>query len=119
AYDRVRAYWRGRYSGDDFEGHWRSVLQRGTLANTARPTLTVSPRAKWHRRLPAPSPPSSGEGLELTLRPDPAVWDGRHANNAWLQELPRPISKLTWGNAVAFSPADAGRLGIDSGTLVV
>ena len=117
AYDRVRAYWRGHYTGADFEGYWRRALQRGTLPDTASRAQAVSPRAQWHRHLPPPSPPAQ-KGLELTLRPDPAVWDGRHANNAWLQELPRPLSKLTWGNAVAVSPADARRLGVDSGSLI-
>ena len=38
--------------------------------------------------------------VELLLRPDPTVWDGRFANNGWLQELPKPITKLTWDNAL-------------------
>ena len=43
--------------------------------------------------------PAPAQGLELVFRPDPAVWDGRFANNAWLQELPRPLTRLTWDNA--------------------
>src|SRR5439155_8977404 len=54
----------------------------------------------------------SGQGLEIVFRPDPMVWDGRFANNAWLQELPRPLTKLTWDNAALLSPATAARLGL-------
>src|SRR5207245_164755 len=51
-------------------------------------------------------------GMEIVFRPDPYLHDGRYANNAWLQELPKPMSKLTWDNAVHLSPATAHRLGI-------
>ena len=49
-------------------------------------------------------------GLEIAFRNDPCVLDGRFANNGWLQELPKPITKLTWDNAVLVSPATAQRL---------
>jgi molybdopterin-containing oxidoreductase family iron-sulfur binding subunit len=56
----------------------------------------------------APSGPLESD-LELCFRPDASVWDGRFANNGWLQECPRPISKLTWDNAALISPALAQR----------
>ena len=43
--------------------------------------------------------------LEVVFRPDPTIYDGRFANNGWLQELPKPITKLTWDNAAIISPA--------------
>ena len=71
------------------------------------------------RRAAAPRPAASGRagrrrggGLELVFRPDPTVYDGRFANNGWLQELPKPLTKLTWDNAALMSPATAERLGI-------
>ncbi len=51
------------------------------------------------------------EGLEIVFRPDPTIWDGRFANNGWLQELPKPLTKLSWDNAALLSPALARRLG--------
>ncbi|RPJ83535.1 MAG: 4Fe-4S dicluster domain-containing protein, partial [Acidobacteria bacterium] len=54
--------------------------------------------------------PSGGSALEIIFRPDPSIYDGRFANNAWLQELPKPLTKLTWDNAVLCSPALAERL---------
>ncbi|HEV8231283.1 MAG TPA: 4Fe-4S dicluster domain-containing protein, partial [Thermoanaerobaculia bacterium] len=55
---------------------------------------------------------ASGVGLEITFRPDPTIHDGRFANNGWLQELPKPITKVTWDNVAAVSPATAARLGV-------
>jgi molybdopterin-containing oxidoreductase family iron-sulfur binding subunit len=59
--------------------------------------------------MPAP-PPIADDQLEIVFRPDPTVWDGSYANNGWLQELPKPLTKLTWDNAVLMSIRDADRL---------
>jgi molybdopterin-containing oxidoreductase family iron-sulfur binding subunit len=53
--------------------------------------------------------------MELVFRPDPTVGDGRHANLGWLQELPKPLTMLTWDNAALLSPRAAERLGIRLG----
>jgi molybdopterin-containing oxidoreductase family iron-sulfur binding subunit len=50
--------------------------------------------------------------VEIVFRPDPTVYDGRFANNGWLQELPKPITKLVWDNAALVSPATAERLNV-------
>jgi molybdopterin-containing oxidoreductase family iron-sulfur binding subunit len=55
---------------------------------------------------------SATETFEIVFRPDPNVFDGRYANNAWLQELPKPLTKLTWDNVALISPATAKRLGL-------
>ena len=60
--------------------------------------------------LPAPSPPVSA--IEIDFRPDPSIFDGRYANNPWLQELPKPITKITWDNAVLLAPSTAARLSL-------
>ena len=51
--------------------------------------------------------------LEIVLRPDPSIWDGQFANNGWLQELPKPLTKLTWDNAALVSLCDRTELGRD------
>ena len=51
----------------------------------------------------------------MAFYPDPTIYDGRFANNGWLQELPKPITELTWDNAAMMSPATARELGIDWG----
>ena len=65
------------------------------------------------RRRPRRSP-----GLEVDFRRDPTVYDGRFANNGWLQELPKPMTKLTWDNAALIAPATAERLGVETGDVV-
>lgn len=67
---------------------------------------------------PAAQPISIADGLSLLIRPDPTVWDGRFASNPWLQELPKPLTKITWGNAVHVSPALARERGLASGDRV-
>ena len=62
-----------------------------------------------------PSPPRdealpTPTAIELNIRRDPTIYDGQFANNGWLQELPKPMSKLTWDNAVMIGPKMAERL---------
>ncbi len=130
AHDIVRAHWRTR-SKDvaDFEMFWRTALHDGVVEGTALPALSASMRADLSGVLAGtvPAGPGSGGGsgsggeevaLEIVFRPDPTIWDGRHANNGWLQELPKPLTKITWENAALLSPATAGRLGLASGDVV-
>ncbi len=106
AYDVVRGYWQGRVSGD-FESFWRESVFRGVVAGTAAQPVAVTPAA-------VAEPLPAGADLELALCLDSSVLDGRLANNGWLQELPRPISKLTWDNAALVAPRTAERLGVDT-----
>jgi molybdopterin-containing oxidoreductase family iron-sulfur binding subunit len=109
-HDIVRDYWRSQYQGTDFELFWRAALHNGRIADTAFPVQEVRLQTAWLADAAgaAETPP----GLELLFQPDPTVWDGRFANNGWLQELPKPITKLTWDNAALFSPRTAERLGL-------
>jgi MoCo/4Fe-4S cofactor protein with predicted Tat translocation signal len=96
----------------EFDKAWRRWLHDGLIANTAfapqRPSITGS----------IPGPPDQAQGLEVVFRPDPTIYDGRFANNAWLQELPKPLTKLTWDNAALISPHTADRLHLVSGDIV-
>jgi molybdopterin-containing oxidoreductase family iron-sulfur binding subunit len=109
----VRETWRPSLQGD-FETAWRQTLRVGKVAGTATKAKTVTPKGNPA----AVSTPEAGAGLELVFRPDAAVWDGLFANNAWLQELPRPVTRLTWDNAALLSPAQASKLGIEEGDIV-
>ena len=107
-YEIVREYWKTRLPGGDFEQAWRRALHDGLVPDSALPARTVTLKTvDWAAAAPAPS-----SGMELIFRPDPTIGDGRFANNGWLQELPKPLSKLTWENAALVSPATAARLGI-------
>ena len=66
---------------------------------------------------PAAGSPS-GSGLEIIFRPDPTIWDGRFANNGWLQELPKPLTKITWDPTAWVSPALAESQGLGDGDLI-
>jgi molybdopterin-containing oxidoreductase family iron-sulfur binding subunit len=112
-YELVRATWKTRMPGD-FETAWRRALHDGVIAGTAFPAKVVTGAAA------VPSGPAAGNfqteasvhGLEITFRADPTIHDGRFANNGWLQELPKPITKVTWDNVAAISPATAQRLDV-------
>ena len=70
--------------------------------------------APWRRagRRAASPRRAAGDGVEVTFSADPTVYDGRFANNGWLQETPKPFNKITWDNAALVSPATAERLGV-------
>ena len=106
----VKAYWEGQHKGEDFEAWWRRAVHDGVVPNSTFPTKAFALRG-GALGLPGESMHADG-ALEIVFRPDPAIYDGRFANNGWLQELPKPITKLTWDNAAIMSPATATRLGV-------
>jgi molybdopterin-containing oxidoreductase family iron-sulfur binding subunit len=117
-YEIVRDYWR-RQSRGDFETLWRKSLHDGVIEGTAFPAKTVKVKsgASFESQLPGSSAKSAEtedkEALEIIFRPDPTIFDGRFANNGWLQELPKPLTKITWDNVVLVSPRTAERLGFE------
>jgi molybdopterin-containing oxidoreductase family iron-sulfur binding subunit len=114
SYDRVREYWKSQHNTADFEAWWRKALHNGFVPGETLPEKKVAARAAG---IPA-TQAKSAEGLELVLRPDPTVYDGRFANNGWLQELPKPITLFTWDNAALFSFNTAKKFGITSDHMV-
>jgi MoCo/4Fe-4S cofactor protein with predicted Tat translocation signal len=94
----------------DFEKFWRKTLNDGVVAGSAFAPINVTLKFN-SANLPALKSASSGE-LEFLFRPDPCIYDGRFANNGWLQELPKPVTKLTWDNAALVSPKTAEKLGL-------
>ncbi|HEY3383662.1 MAG TPA: TAT-variant-translocated molybdopterin oxidoreductase [Vicinamibacterales bacterium] len=109
AHDLVRAYWQQRIGteGAVFDRFWRKSLHDGMVPDTAAAVKLVSAKPVDPTAIPRP-----GHGREIVFRADPSVFDGRFANNGWLQELPKPHTKLTWDNAVLVSPSTADRLGV-------
>lgn len=106
-HDIVRNRWR---SLDD--AAWQQSLRSGVIASSAPATTATNAHALngWK--------PAAGQGLELLFRADATVWDGRHANNGWLQECPKPLTRLTWSNAALVSPALARERGLHNGDVV-
>ena len=94
------------------ETRWNRVLHDGLLADSALPARTPSISSVV---APAAAPTS---GLEIVFAASPALHDGRLANNAWLQELPDSMTKITWDNAALLSPATAAAQGVGNGDRV-
>jgi molybdopterin-containing oxidoreductase family iron-sulfur binding subunit len=117
AYRILQDSWRRRARGPDFERQWEGWLARGVVPDTAAAAEAVSPRLDGvAAALKAAAAPK--QGLEVSFVPDYKVHDGRFAENAWLQELPHPVSKITWDNAAYLSPATARKLGVEDGARV-
>ena len=108
----VAAHWEARLGGESAEP-WKAALRAGIVAGTASSSVDVVPRPSAIRDALAETPGNADAPAPvLQFRADPHVSDGRYASNAWLQELPRPLTKLTWDNALLISPAMAERMGI-------
>ena len=104
--DLVQSYWQNRMGADNFENAWKIALSNGVIENTAMAPANVSLQNNFAGSAPAPV-----EGIEVVFRPDPTVYDGQFNNNGWLQEIPKPLTKLTWDNAVLMSHSMAEREG--------
>jgi MoCo/4Fe-4S cofactor protein with predicted Tat translocation signal len=140
-YDIVKEYWRGAGVGTqgsgagpkasptpasapvsnaptDFESWWRKCLHDGFIPNSAASVKTVSLKSDWASALSqkiadgTSALPAAPGSYELVFRPDPTIYDGRFANNGWLQELPKPLTKITWDNVALISPNTAKKLGL-------
>jgi len=108
-YQIVREHWSSKHTGADFETWWRRSIHDGFVKDSAAPTVAAT------AKLPAPpASASTASGLEISFHSDPYILDGRYANNAWLQELPRPVTRLTWDNAVLVSPKTAAELKVET-----
>ena len=110
-YDLVRGFWQNQIDEKDFENGWKDILANGIYPDSASKPLMTTPA------VPAAAfaaQQGAANGLEIVFEPDHTIWDGRYANNAWLQELPKPLTKLTWDNAAFMSPKTASDLGIPS-----
>jgi MoCo/4Fe-4S cofactor protein with predicted Tat translocation signal len=83
----------------------------------AAPAVTPPPTTTTAPQTPA-STAAQGGGLELIFRPDPTVWDGRFANNGWLQELPKPLTKVTWDTTAWVSPQLARERSLEDGDVI-
>ena len=134
----VRNYWRRQWAQQHREGHfeeyWQTALHDGVIADTAFKPKSVKLRDDWRTYLrggrstststsfekadaaASEKASATGEHVEIVFQPDPTIYDGSWANNGWLQELPKPLTKLAWGNAAIMSPITAERFfGIELG----
>jgi MoCo/4Fe-4S cofactor protein with predicted Tat translocation signal len=121
AYAAVRETWlpviqKNETVPGDQEMAWRKVLHDGWIEGTAfDKTAGSKVEAAFHGNVPAPAPK---DALEIIFRPDPHVYDGRYANVGWLQEIPRPITNLSWDNGALMPGALETKLGVGEEDIV-
>ncbi|MGA8185265.1 MAG: TAT-variant-translocated molybdopterin oxidoreductase [Terriglobia bacterium] len=118
----VHGYWADQKlaSTVEYETFWETCLEKGVVRGTAFPAKAVTPKPDFAAALPKSS---NGKGagagsMEIAFRPDPTVWDGSYNNNSWLQELPKPLTTMTWDNAAYISVKTAEQLGVVSEDVV-
>jgi molybdopterin-containing oxidoreductase family iron-sulfur binding subunit len=115
AHRLVQDTWRSAAGTADFDAFWQDALMQGLVPDSAyRFVHPGVPRMPSPPQMPGPA----DDALQLLFAADPSVGDGSFANNAWLQELPRPFSKLVWDNAALLGPATARRFGVENGDVV-
>ena len=136
----VKEYWTDAFSsgagwdithpdGDFFataDAFWTRALHDGFIQATANPAsgsgLSAAgaglPASEGPATATPAQAPAQAGGLELIFRPDPTIWDGRYANNGWLQELPKPITRLTWDTTAWISPRLAADQDLKNGDVI-
>ncbi|HBQ61234.1 MAG TPA: hypothetical protein DD671_16855, partial [Balneolaceae bacterium] len=111
-YDMVQNTFRGYYSSG-FQNRWTSILHDGIDTTDNFNAVNVGLRSGFASAMNrATSNVSATSGIEVVIRPDATLYDGRYANLGWLQELPDPMTKITWDNVALMSPATAEKLGV-------
>jgi molybdopterin-containing oxidoreductase family iron-sulfur binding subunit len=137
AHDLVKDYWTRAYGGSvagwkitdptgqpfkSADSMWKHVLHDGFVVGTAVTAGAAAAAVNSQGPIPNAQPTSNAQpptsGLEIIFRPDPTIWDGRFANNGWLQELPKPLSKITWDPSAWISAKLAKEKGLVDGDLI-
>ena len=117
-YDVVRSYWQQHAGAGDFEHFWETALHKGVVEGSAFAPKRITLKRDLSRPAGKPTDSTADAGLDIVFECDPTLGDGRWANNAWLQELPKPITQLTWDNAVLLSARTAAARRVAPGDIV-
>ena len=121
--EAVRQNWRSELGGAPATGKavdaeadlpWRKALHDGWIANTAFAPKQVSAKNTASAAAPAPD----ANAIEVIFRPDPTIYDGRYSNLGWMQELPKPITNLSWDNAALMSIQTMAKLNASESDVV-
>ncbi|MFC1725779.1 4Fe-4S dicluster domain-containing protein [candidate division KSB1 bacterium] len=120
-YELVRETWRGLAKSQEFEKFWHKVLHDGVLQNSeinqVFPDLKIKRISELFGKENLQIPEINKENMEIVFRSS-AVFDGSLGNNGWLQELPDPVTKITWDNPALVSPLTASELSLENGDIV-
>ncbi len=120
ALDQLRARWHREVhphagGGASFESFWNKTLREGWVETGGGGTPGAFRQPDFAAL--SRSMPGGDKGLELLLYPTVGLRDGRHAGNPWLQEMPDPVTKISWDNHASLAPDTARALGLDEGDL--
>jgi molybdopterin-containing oxidoreductase family iron-sulfur binding subunit len=125
SYDLVRGTFQTRglldQPGEGFEAAWRQAIHDGVVRDSAATSLNLQPKTDAVRQAMQARPFAGGlskDALEVTFAADESVHDGRFANNGWLQELPDPVTKMTWDNPALMNISDAKQRGLRTGDMI-
>ena len=100
----------GQHGKGDFEPGWRKALHDGMDRRHHLRSRRRQPEDRRSCQVPAPATPD--RSIEIIFRPDPNIYDGRYSNVGWLQELPKPVTNLTWDNAaISYAHSDEAEAG--------
>lgn len=113
-YDLVQNTFKNIYESS-FDSKWATLLHDGVDTNSGYSKANVRLSSSFR---PDTSRDAAVSGMEITIKADSTLHDGRFANIAWLQELPDPMTKITWDNVAAMSPATAEQLGVENEDVV-
>jgi MoCo/4Fe-4S cofactor protein with predicted Tat translocation signal len=114
-YEAVRKTWQASLGTGDKEHAWRKILHDGMVGNSAFQPKTVSAKIG---DLPVPAANAADGTVEVIFRADPNVYDGRYANVGWLQEVPKPVTNISWDNAALMGYRTLGKLGLAESDVV-
>ena len=123
AYDQLRSFWRERLFPKQernaaFDSFWNTALHDGVAVMEGERLPDLPFNEGSVAGIKVPSAKGTGDLFELVTYPSVAIGDGRQANNPWLQELPDPVTKATWGNYASISPGTARALDLVEGRVV-
>ncbi len=114
-YDIVKNYWTSQWAATGRDAMWRKALHDGIVPGTQ---FAETKAAAGLKAAALPARAEAGSGMEVVFTPSWAVYDGRFANNGWMQEMPDPMTKLVWDNAALISPATARELSVADGGML-
>ena len=118
AYDTVKNVWKSNIiKSGNFEREWDKVLHDGLYKKPILKKVNVRPASKISTAV-LNNYSLDNDKFEIVFCPSSSVYDGRYANNGWLQEIPKPITSLTWDNAALISMKVAKKLNIKNGQML-
>jgi molybdopterin-containing oxidoreductase family iron-sulfur binding subunit len=117
-YDLVKSAWTAQWPAAERERRWKKLLYDGLDASSRLAPVPAALDVKKTLAAAGAAIQPAASGIEIVFYPSHGAYDGRYANNAWMQEAPDPMTKLVWDNAALVSPATAKRLGVANGDVI-